>query len=112
MEAQGIELKRHGADLLALPRQLPDWVMKSRGVSFRHAVELLRNEHLSLSAPARIVSKGTRLSALRLGDLAGSVGQDGDVRVRRIGRSDADRYFSSAQGRFTARAGRAAYGYG
>jgi DNA primase len=33
--------------------------MKSRGVSFRHAVELLRNEHPSLAEPVRIVSKGT-----------------------------------------------------
>jgi DNA primase catalytic core len=27
-----------------------DWVMKTQGVSFRHAVELLRNDHLSLAA--------------------------------------------------------------
>jgi DNA primase catalytic core len=87
VEAQGIELKRHGADLLGLcpfhddrepslvvsPKKnlwhclgacqtggsVIDWVMKSRGVSFRHAVELLRNEHPSLQEPARIVSKGT-----------------------------------------------------
>jgi len=36
-----------------------DWVMKSRSVSFRHAVELLRNDHPSLATPVRIVSKGT-----------------------------------------------------
>ncbi len=87
VEAQGIELKRHGADLLGLcpfhddhepslvvsPKKnlwhclgacqkggsVIDWVMKCRGVSFRHAVELLRNEHPSLAAPMRIVSKGT-----------------------------------------------------
>jgi DNA primase catalytic core len=87
VEAQGIELKRHGADLLGLcpfhddhepslvisPKKnlwhclgacqnggsVIDWVMKSRGVSFRHAVELLRNEHPSLAEPVRIVSKGT-----------------------------------------------------
>jgi DNA primase catalytic core len=87
VEAQGIELKRHGADLLGLcpfhedhepslvvsPKKnlwhclgacqtggsVIDWVMRSRGVSFRHAVELLRNEHPSLAAPTRIVSKGT-----------------------------------------------------
>jgi DNA primase catalytic core len=87
VEAQGIELKRHGADLLGLcpfhedhepslvvsPKKnlwhclgacqtggsVIDWVMRSRGVSFRHAVELLRNEHPSLSMPGRIVSKGT-----------------------------------------------------
>jgi hypothetical protein len=33
--------------------------MRSRGVSFRHAVELLRNEHPSLSEAVRIVAKGT-----------------------------------------------------
>ncbi len=87
VEAQGIELKRHGADLLGLcpfhddhepslvvsPKKnlwhclgacqqggsVIDWVMKSRGVSFRHAVELLRNDHPSLATPVRIVSKGT-----------------------------------------------------
>jgi len=87
VEAQGIELKRHGADLLGLcpfhddhepslvvsPKKnlwhclgacqkggsVIDWVMKSRGVSFRHAVELLRNDHPSLDTPVRIVSKGT-----------------------------------------------------
>jgi DNA primase len=70
VEAQGIELKRHGPDLLDLcpfhedhepslvvsPKKnlwhclgacqrggsVIDWVMKRRGVSFRHAVELLR----------------------------------------------------------------------
>lgn len=85
--AQGIELKRHGADLLGLcpfhddhepslvvsPKKnlwhclgacqtggsVIDWVMRSRGVSFRHAVELLRNEHPSLAEPVRIVAKGT-----------------------------------------------------
>ena len=87
VEAQGIKLKRHGADLLGLcpfhddrepslvvsPKKnlchrlgacqtggsVIDWVMKSRGVSFRHAIELLRNDHPSLATPARIVAKGT-----------------------------------------------------
>jgi hypothetical protein len=37
-----------------------DWVMKTKGVSFRHAVELLRADHPSLSAgDARVVRKGT-----------------------------------------------------
>jgi DNA primase len=36
-----------------------DWVMKANGVSFRHAVELLRADHPSLAAPMRVVSKGT-----------------------------------------------------
>lgn len=37
-----------------------DWVMRTRGVSFRHAVELLRADHPSLAAPVeRIVTKAT-----------------------------------------------------
>jgi DNA primase len=37
-----------------------DWVMKTRGVSFRHAVELLRADHSSLAAgETRVVKKGT-----------------------------------------------------
>ncbi len=70
--ARGVELKRHGADLLGLcpfhddhepslvisPKKnlwhclgacqaggsVIDWVMRDRGVSFRHAVELLRSD--------------------------------------------------------------------
>jgi DNA primase catalytic core len=87
VEAQGIQMKRHGADLLGLcpfhddrepslvvsPAKnlwhclgacqtggsVIDWVMKSRGVSFRHAAELLRKDHPALTAEARIVGKGT-----------------------------------------------------
>ncbi len=79
VESAGIELKRHGADLLGLcpfhDDQKPslvvspdknlwhclgacsaggsviDWVMKMNGISFRHAVELLRNDP-SLAANA------------------------------------------------------------
>jgi DNA primase catalytic core len=86
-EAQGIKLERHGADLRGLcpfhadrepslvispARNLwhclgacgtggsvIDWVMKSKGVSFRHAVELLRGDHPSLAAPGPVVRKGT-----------------------------------------------------
>jgi DNA primase len=75
VEAQGIELTRHGADLLGRcpfhddktpslvvsPKKnlwhclgacqtggsVIDWVMKTRGISFRHAVELLRADHPS-----------------------------------------------------------------
>jgi DNA primase len=36
-----------------------DWVMKANGVSFRHAVELLRANHSSLAAPGPIVRKAT-----------------------------------------------------
>jgi DNA primase len=86
--AAGIELRRHGADLIGRcplhddrePSLVvsPDknlwhclgacnsggdviaWVMKTHGVSFRHAVELLREEHPSLAAPLeRIVRKDT-----------------------------------------------------
>ena len=38
-----------------------DWVMKSQGVSFRHAVELLRADHPSLAAPGKIVRKATTI---------------------------------------------------
>jgi len=87
-EAQGIKLERHGADLVGLcpfhedhnpslvitPSKnlwnclgacrrggsVIDWVEKSKGVSFRHAIELLRINHPSLTAPGPIVrSRGT-----------------------------------------------------
>src|SRR5580698_1229783 len=74
----GIELKRHGADLLGLcpfhddrepslvvsPKKnlwhclgacqaggtVIDWVMRVEGISFRHAVELLQNDYQPLAA--------------------------------------------------------------
>jgi DNA primase len=77
-EARGVELKRHGADLIGLcpfhedhspslvisPQKnlwnclgacgkggsVIDWVMRAEGVSFRHACELLRREQLPLAA--------------------------------------------------------------
>jgi DNA primase catalytic core len=77
-EARGVKLARHGADLIGLcpfhddhepslvvsPKKnlwhclgacqtggtVIDWVMKSEGVSFRHAVELLRGDVLSSAA--------------------------------------------------------------
>ncbi len=77
--ARGVKLKRHGKDLIGLcplhedhePSLVVspstnlwhclgacqaggsaiDWVMKAEGVSFRHAVELLRADHPSLIAP-------------------------------------------------------------
>ena len=86
-EARGIKLVRHGADLVGLcpfhedhepslvitPAKnlwhclgacgtggsVIDWVMKTNGVSFRHAVELLRADHPSLAAPGPVVRKGT-----------------------------------------------------
>jgi len=37
-----------------------DWVMRTQGVSFRHAVELLRADHPSLAAgDGHVVKKGT-----------------------------------------------------
>jgi DNA primase catalytic core len=84
----GVELKRHGAELIGTcpfhddktpslvvsPKtnlwhclgkcnvggSTIDWVMRTKGVSFRHAVELLRADHPSLAAgEARVVKKGT-----------------------------------------------------
>src|ERR1035437_3785573 len=87
-EARGIKLHRHGADLLGLcpfhddrnpslvitPAKnlwhclgacneggtAIDWVMKANGISFRHAVELLKADHLPLAAsPIQPVKHGT-----------------------------------------------------
>jgi DNA primase len=91
--ARGIRLDRHGADLIGLcpfhedhepslvitPSKnlwhclgacrtggsVIDWVMKTNGVSFRHAVELIRADHPSLAAPGKIVRKATT-SAVKL----------------------------------------------
>jgi DNA primase catalytic core len=94
VEARGIELKRHGKNLAGLcpfhddhtpslivtPENntwhcmgacnmggsVIDWVMKSQGVSFRHAVELLRNEHPALSVPLTHVVKKATTEAVKL----------------------------------------------
>jgi len=87
-EARGIKLTRHGADLIGkcpfhddrnpslviTPAKnlwhclgacnaggSPiDWVMKAEGISFRHAVELLRADHLPIAAsPIQPVKHGT-----------------------------------------------------
>jgi DNA primase catalytic core len=87
-EARGIKLTRHGADLLGkcpfhddrtpslvitpaknlwhclgacnMGGTAIDWVMKANGISFRHAVELLRADHLPLAAdPIHPVKHGT-----------------------------------------------------
>src|SRR6202522_1973270 len=84
----GVELKRHGAELIGrcpfhddktpslvvspktnlwhclgkcnIGGSAIDWVMKTQGVSFRHAVELLRTNHPSLAAgDGHVVKKGT-----------------------------------------------------
>ncbi len=87
VESSGIELKKHGKDHLGLcpfhddkaPSLVisPDknlrhclgacdeggdviqWVMKRQGVSFRHAVELLKNGDAALSVPAAPVKRNT-----------------------------------------------------
>ena len=86
-EARGVKLQRHGADLIGLcpfhedhapslvisPKKnlwnclgacrrggdVIEWVMRAEGVSFRHAVELLREEHLPLAAVSRAVKSST-----------------------------------------------------
>ena len=89
----GVELKKHGAELLgrcpfhddktpslvvspktnlwhclgvcSVGGSTIDWVMKTKGVSFRHAVELLRSDHPALfmattaAGAGRVVRKGT-----------------------------------------------------
>jgi DNA primase len=85
-EARGVELRRHGKDLLGLcpfhddkepslvisPKtnlwhclgacqaggSVIDWVMRDQGVSFRHAVELLREEAPVLAEPGPSSSPG------------------------------------------------------
>ena len=91
-EARGVKLKRHGADLIGLcpfhedrepslvisPRKnlwnclgacrkggsVIDWVMRAEGVSFRHAVELLRREVPLTARPAGEVVKQTTVPKL------------------------------------------------
>jgi len=85
-EARGIKLERRGADLFGLcpfhedhnpslvitpgnniwhclgcgkGGSVIDWVKECQGVSFRHAVELLRANHPSLAAHGPIVRRGT-----------------------------------------------------
>jgi DNA primase catalytic core len=86
-EARGVKLKRHGADLVGLcpfhedhspslvisPKKnlwnclgacrrggdVIEWVMRAEGVSFRHAVELLREDHFPLAASSRPVKSSS-----------------------------------------------------
>ena len=103
-EARGIKLTRHGADLLGLcpfhDDRSPslvitpaknlwhclgacnaggtaiDWVMRANGVSFRHAVELLKADHLPVAdAPIQPVKHGT------VRKLPPPVARDADDRV-------------------------------
>ena len=89
-EARGVKLKRHGADLIGLcpfhddhepslvitpvknlwnclgaccrGGTVIDWVMLAEGVSFRHAVELLREDHLPLAT--NLNAKAPRISTV------------------------------------------------
>ncbi len=96
VEARGVVLKRKGADLVgrcpfgthadAEPSfvvtpaknlwhcfgcqqggSVIDWVMRVEGVSFRHAVELLRDDNASLVTAAMIVPAGPRTRLTREG---------------------------------------------
>jgi DNA primase catalytic core len=103
-EARGVVLKRHGADLIGLcpfhddkkpslvisPRKnlwhclgvcqaggsVVDWVMKAEGVSFRHAVELLRAD-LPVTSPSTTAAVVKSSSVRRL---AAPVQADADDR--------------------------------
>jgi DNA primase catalytic core len=104
-EARGVNLKRHGADLIGLcpfhedhspslvisPQKnlwnclgacgkggsVIDWVMCAEGVSFRHAVELLREDHLPVAA--RPGAKPPRISSVP--KLPAPVSRDADDRA-------------------------------
>ncbi len=92
-EARGVELRRHGADLIGLcpfhedhepslvisPRKnlwhclgacqaggsVVDWVMRAEGVSFRHAVELLREDLPPFAAPPLAPARPVKVSTVR-----------------------------------------------
>jgi DNA primase len=104
-EARGVKLKRHGADLIGLcpfhedhspslvisPKKnlwnclgacrrggdVIAWVMRAEGISFRHAVELLREDHLPLAA--RSNGKPPRISSVP--KLPAPVSRDADDRA-------------------------------
>jgi DNA primase catalytic core len=92
VEARGVKLKRHGADLMGCcpfhEDRTPslvitpaknlwhclgacqiggtsiDWVMKAEGISFRHAVELLQNDWLPLAAASSVPPKKSTVTKL------------------------------------------------
>jgi DNA primase len=92
VKAAGIELRKHGADLIGrcpfhddrepslvvTPEKnlwhclgacqtggsVIDWVMRTRGVSFRHAVELLKADHPSLAAWSKDRARTRRRSSI------------------------------------------------
>jgi len=111
VEARGIELKRHGKNLVGrcpfhddrtpslvvttdnntwhcmgacnVGGSVIDWVMKSQGVSFRHAVELLRNEHPALSAPLTRVVKKATTEAVKLPSVF-QIGADDQIVLQQV----------------------------
>jgi len=104
-EAHGVKLKRHGADLIGLcpfhddhepslvisPKKnlwnclgacgkggsVIDWVMRAEGISFRHACELLREDHFPLAASSN--GKPPQLSTVP--KLPAPVSRDADDRA-------------------------------
>jgi hypothetical protein len=108
-EARGIELKRHGADLIGrcpfhddktpslviTPAKnlwhclgacqaggtVIDWVMKAEGVSFRHAVELLQNDY-SPSAASTDVGSRKRSTVKKLAMPLGREAEDAQLLVQ------------------------------
>jgi hypothetical protein len=92
-EARGVDLRRHGADLIGLcpfhedhepslvisarknlwhclgacqaGGSVVDWVMRAEGVSFRHAVELLREDLPPFAAPPSSSSRPVKVSTVR-----------------------------------------------
>jgi DNA primase catalytic core len=107
-EGRGIKLVRHGADLLGkcpfhndrtpslviTPKKnlwhclgacnvsgtAIDWVMRANGVSFRHAVELLRADHLpSAASPIMTESRPVKVGTVRV--LPPPVEREADDRV-------------------------------
>jgi DNA primase len=107
-EARGIKLTRHGADLIGkcpfhddrnpslviTPKKnlwhclgacnaggtAIDWVMRAQGVSFRHAVELLKADHFSLeAAPGILDSRPVKKSTVP--KLPAPIAREADDRV-------------------------------
>ena len=108
-ESVGIELKRHGADLIGLcpfhedhepslvisPKKnlwhclgacqsggtVIDWVMKVNGISFRHAVELLRE---GLSAVSALTANPVKRSSVRKLDAAIALDADDQALLNQV----------------------------
>lgn len=108
VRARGIELRKHGADLIGLcpfhddhepslvisPAKnlwhclgacqtggsVIDWTMKAQGVSFRHAVELLRADFFPLAASSSVVVKQSAVR--KLGSPVSVEMTDGELMLR------------------------------